>query len=181
MIDNYFKWLCELVNIQHQKDSYYLLMGELYKHEFVPVVQRDINRSEDGIQLRQMFIEETGTIFGCDKTGDCSFLEMLIALAMDINDSLISTLDNTSKVFWTMVSNLDLLMCTDDEFFTNQGRTKIKQAVKRVNTRHIGYFGEDGLFPNKYCTKDQRLVEIWYQAQEYIQTNEEDIVNIPFI
>ncbi len=79
--EEYFNWLCAKT-ISPYISNYVDLLGILYKTEFVWVVSRDKNRIEDGLELRDYFLNESGWYKDSSWFDEpCSVLEVLIAFA----------------------------------------------------------------------------------------------------
>jgi hypothetical protein len=56
----YFQWLCELIYINQEHKSYFILAKALQRKEFYALVPNDDNRAEDGKLLRDRYEEEIG-------------------------------------------------------------------------------------------------------------------------
>jgi hypothetical protein len=66
--------------------------------------------------------------------------------------------------FWELLNNLGLSGYTDAEF----NGQRVIEIIETLVTRTYQPNGLGGLFPLRYATEDQREVEIWYQAQNYL-------------
>ena len=164
--DEYFEWL---MNIIDGPGEYSCVLEKLYLTEFYSPVPKDDNRAVDGIELRYMFNDETGYI--CEKEGCCSVLEMMIGLAMRIdNDFLYEYIygDRTSEWFWDMMHNLEL--DKQDDF--NYDPDTVRYILTNLLDRNYGQNGKGSLFPCKYASKKGwKREEIWYQLNRYILEN----------
>lgn len=175
----YFRWLCDLVNVNADRTSFYILAGALHKKEFYGIIPNDVNRSEDGKKLREVFANEadtTGTegrIIIDILSGPCSMLEMLIALAQRIDYMLSddSGENRTIEFFWEMLDNLGLADMDDELYFDKGGSEKVNQILEDLLGRHYRKNGAGGLFPLRRSKTDQRTVEIWYQMCAYLEEN----------
>lgn len=170
----YFLWLRSLIT----DDEHNTLIRHLHRRPFEWIIDNDDNRAYDGIALRDMFVDQTQYNQREYPEGDCSILEMLIGVAIRINDILIET-EGEEKIacwFWEIIGNLGLIKFTDDCLFELGGLIKIDQILDRFLGRKYNRNGEGGLFPLKNPEVDQRDVEIWYQMSEYLVENysEED-------
>lgn len=173
----YFQWLCGLVGIDEPDHSYWTLARILYRRKFYWFVDNDGNRWEDGIRMREIF--EDGTNFADYSVilkDDCSVLEMLIALAIRVADTLGS--DEKGDIqwwFWQMIENLwdsDMEELEDSELFLGSYNDYLFcQKLDIWMDRRFKKSGKGGLFPLKKTKKDQRKVEIWYQMQAYLMEN----------
>lgn len=158
----YFEWLYDIVSRgRYDKDvSYRKLLSYLHSREFVYHVPRDKNRVMDGAELRRSFI-------GHDNSESCSVLEMLVALAIRCENSIMndpSKGDRTQQWFWLMVNNLGLGGMMDDLY----DEKKASSIIDRFINREYSPNGKGGLFYIKNCDKDLRDVEIWFQLCWYL-------------
>ena len=164
VVDNaYYEWLLNKIDYN---DGYDTELETLFHVTFTWNVANDDNRAKDGIILRSVFMsEEDWSTEPCENY-DCSVLEMMIALAMRIENDIMwdGETDKTSKWFWIMFRNLGL-----DETMSS---AEVYDILDRFLLRKYAYDGTGGLFPlGKNATEDQRNVEIWYQAQSYLMEN----------
>jgi hypothetical protein len=178
----YFKWLYNLVG--NQGRSYLKLCKVLHDKDYRWFVPNDDNRCEDGLSLRDLFIEEnrldeSHTEVRYFLKGTCTMFELLVALARRINlimDEVNSTDDNTSKWFWELLHNLGL-----DKFPDNSSRdtrldpvqeAEIDDILEKVLDRTYDFDGRGSLFPlKKRHPKDMAKVEIWYQMMLWLDEN----------
>lgn len=172
---DYFAWLQEYVGSPKVEDSYYLLLGRLFDTPFSWVVALDMNRALDGISLKSQF--SLDCYYGEPlrfQEYPCSVLEMLLALAIRIENNLYNGEDEhkTDVWFWEMLDNLGLVEFTDDNYHNAGGDVEVDKIIYTMMDRRYRKDGsEGGLFPLKYAKKDQRKVEIWYQMNEYLMEN----------
>jgi hypothetical protein len=82
---DYFQWLCEIVRVNNNNTSYWILLRELHSREFIWTVANDDNRAKDGCDLRDEYIHYKRYEDCRCLDGPCSVLEMLIALARRID------------------------------------------------------------------------------------------------
>ena len=170
----YFRWLCDLVDIEQEDRSYSILARDLFRKEFVALVKHDENRASDGLELREEYLREINYPKYVEIEGECSVLEMLIALArrIDFETSdpydLNNTVDRTSYWFWEMIDNLGLIEFSDDCYVEYDGSFMVDAIVDRWLDREYSWDGNGGIFPLKYTNEDQRDVEIWYQMNMYL-------------
>lgn len=165
VVDNaYYDWLLNIIN--YDDTEYDISLTTLFNIEFSWDVANDDNRAEDGIVLRSTFMSEEGwNTSPCEDLG-CSILEMMIALAIRIEDDIMWDGENnrTDKWFW--------------EMFRNLGLDKVKSVLDVYDILEVFLFreydadGKGGLFPLKNNNSvDAREIEIWYQAQLYLMEN----------
>lgn len=174
VINEYFQWLCDLVYINQKKESYWILAKTLYEREYYWSVPNDDNRGMDGKRLQEEFADEVGYLFTYDVIDrPCSVFEMLIALAIRVDDIMAEPGrgNRTAKWFWEILGNLGLDKYTDADFVDLHGTARVNHIINIVLERSYKKNGEGGLFPLKKPKKDQRKVEIWYQMCAYLLEN----------
>lgn len=171
---DYFEWLCDLVNVDQEDKSWWILLKDLHKKQFYSLIPHDENRASDGVELREEFLRDN-----CwypkyiEIEGECSVLEMLIGLARRIDFEMSdpyhdSTCDQTIYWFWEMIDNLGLITFSDDRYADCKGVCYVDEIIDRFLKRDYSWNGEGGLFPLKNSHEDQRKVEIWYQMNAYL-------------
>lgn len=168
----YFQWLCGLVNLDR---GYWILARKLHDKEFYWTVPNDDNRASDGQKLRDIFEDETlYSDYSC-LSGGCSVLEMLIGLAIRIEDILYDP-DNSEclkahDAFWEMLENLGLEDFDDMNYSRLNEDCEVDEILLNLLERTYDRSGRGGLFPLKKAREDQRRVEIWYQMSTYLLEN----------
>lgn len=169
---DYFQWLCNIVEIGTENAPYWLLAKDLHSKEFVWYIPNDDNRAMDGEELREEYLY---TNHGGKKlrvvNGPCTMLEMLIALARRIGFEVSDPDDDcdfTYKYFWELLGNLGLTMYHDDVYYELSGPEVCNSVLNILVNRDYCSNGEGGLFPLRNRVEDQRQVEIWYQMSAYI-------------
>lgn len=165
----YFEWMYSLVC--DDEPSYRELFHFLHGVDFTYTIDMDGNRFDDGINLRYRFADESGyngrMVAKYLDSRPCSVLEMLLALAIRLEEHIMSDPeqgDRTRIWFWTMLSNLELDDMIDSRFDANH----VENAIQKLLNREYGCDGKGGLFRIKHCKYDLRNVEIWYQANWYL-------------
>lgn len=170
----YFDWLCHFINtgIGSKDTSHYSnLLLYLYDRSFVYTIDMDANRAGDGLNLRYRFATEY-ELDNADlyfENEDCSILEMMIALAIRMEDSIMEDPDignRTAKWFWGMINSLGLIRSDDYSF----DYTYVKVVINRFLHRTYLANGCGGLFTVKNSQKDMRTIEIWYQMFAYLNS-----------
>lgn len=175
---DYFHWLCELVNVEQEEKSYWLLAKDLHRMPFYSLVPHDENRAMDGVTMREEYLN----FVNCPKyvsidLEECTVLEMLVALASRLNYETEGTHeeeDNTAEWFWEMIDNLGLTDFSDDNYVREDGIVKVDDILERLVQRRYAWNGKGGLFPLDSPQCDQRKAEIWYQMNAYLM--ERDVV-----
>lgn len=174
MIKNqYFEWMYKLGIGQKiiNNKTYVKLFEFLNNIDFSYILPMDDNRAMDGIDLRYRFGHDNSyenyiiTKYLDDRP--CSVLEMMIALSLRCEESIMDNPDignRISKWFWDMIINLGLSKMSDDCF----DKKYVETAVNRFMTRQYEANGKGGLFIIRNRKQDLRNVEIWYQACWYL-------------
>lgn len=169
---DYFEWMYDLMCEDRftRTISYRQLFMFLHDTEFVYFIPYDENRAVDGMTLRYHYCQ----IHDCEDleqylTGPCSVLEMMVALAVRCEESIMDDPtkgDRTSQWFWTMVTNLGLGAQSDDNF----NEWLVNDIVTRFLDRDYEPDGRGGLFTVRGWHRDMRTAEIWHQLMAYINT-----------
>lgn len=168
--DEYFEWLCELVDIKRysKHTSYRKLLMHLHNIEFTWFIPRDDNRADDGIKLRRRFALVRNDITLSDYIGGpCSVLEMMVALAIRCEETIMDDAlmgNRTGQWFWGMINNLGLGSMTDSKFKIEF----VDDVIARFLNREYEPDGRGGLFTVRHCNHDLRTVEIWCQLSWYL-------------
>lgn len=168
--DDYLEYLIWRCGIQNKR-SYGRLFYILHNLEFDYVLERDDNRAEDGMELRDYYVIPDEYIYLSDRFMNraCSVLEMLIGLAVRVDDEIIGdpAEEHPEEFFWKMIKNLGL-----DKFKGNRySENDVIYIVNRWMNRGFEKDGRGSPFPIKYDTRDQRSLEIWDQMNSYINEN----------
>ena len=168
--DDYFDWLCDVVDSKRfsKHVSYRKLLMHLHNIEFTWFIPYDDNRADDGIMLRRKYAlahhdEELSDYI----SGPCSVLEMMAALAIRCEESIMDdTLfgNRTGQWFWGMIRNLGLSPMNDSNFDAEF----VDDVIARFLNREYEPDGKGGLFTIKNCDHDLRTVEIWRQLSWYL-------------
>lgn len=171
--DRYFEWMCQLVKDETKTEvSYRKLLYRMYETDFYYIVPMDENRESDGVDLRYRFGFECGVdnrrIASELDIRPCSVLEMMIALAIRCEESIMNDPEQGNRYyiwFWLMITNLGLLPMTDDKYNEKWVDTVIDIFLDREYEPN----GSGGLFIVE-GRGDLRKVEIWYQMCWYLGT-----------
>ena len=175
MTQEYFDWMCHLVGNKKgsRGRSWQMLLGCLNEHNFVPMLDMDQNRADDGTDLRYRFAYEKGytrsAIAAYLDDGPCSVLEVMVALALRCEEHIMGDPamgDRTGLWFWEMVHSMGLSSMDDDRFDPDRAI----DIITRFNQRTYQPNGKGGLFTVNQCPDDLRELEIWYQMMRYLNT-----------
>lgn len=166
--EKYEDWLLDRVGFV---DTRYLdLMACLHRIPFKDNFGMDKNRKGDALELRRNFLEEERmNQYSLDYYEDCYVLEVLVALAIRVDDEYIGNPEKPrpDRFLWEMITNLGLEKCSNSRFKENE----IFDITVRWMCRNFRKNGEGSIFPIKKPTRDQRKIEIWDQLMEYLREN----------
>lgn len=171
--NEYFDWMYDLVCYRKYcgRLSYRKLLAYLNNRDFIYILNMDGNRAEDGIDLRYRFAYEHNYDYPMVATylddRPCSVLEMMVALAIRCEDSIMADSDignRTSLWFWNMIKSLGLDHMSD----TNFDKDAADEIIDRFLDREYEPNGKGGLFTINHCRYDLRSVDIWYQMMFYL-------------
>lgn len=175
--EQYYDWLHKIVcgEWEPRNLSFHRLLMYLHNRTYIPACEMDQCRAEDGVNLRYRFASE------CDIPYDkidaefhgvpCSMLEMMVALAVRIEEHIMDDSSAGNRVgqwFWNMVVSLGLAAMDDGRFHEDRA----DYILDRFECRDYEYNGAGGLFTVNRPTEDMRRLDIWYQLMHYLQENE---------
>lgn len=166
----YFNWLvAKVMRLENPTPSltFWKLLEQLHKTEFVWLVPNDDNRVQDGLDLRPEYLREAHLDEDLLFNGlGCSVLEMLIAFARRIE---FDTDEPLSDWFWIFIEHLGLSQYNDAAF----DELIVTDILTVFIWRTYGPDGVGGMFPIRHPKHDQRKVEIWYQFCEWAAEQQE--------
>lgn len=169
--DDYFQyliWRCGLQRMTKLTNVFAIL----HNIPFTYVLERDDNREEDGIDLREDYTPPNGydmKIIMDFYAKRCSVFEMLIGLAIRVDDEFIGdpAEEHPEDFFIEMLENLGLT-----KFVGKRYREKdVINIVQRWLDRRFDKDGRGSPFPVHHDHRDQRKIEIWDQMNAYISEN----------
>lgn len=171
----YYDWMYGLV-CDDRGLSFHKLMAYLQGIEFVPMMERDENRVQHGIDFRYRFGYENGysrndiRIYLDSELGPCRLLEMMVSLSFSIEEHIMGDPDygnRTGQWFWNMIVSLGLGSMDDSNFNADY----VDDVIFRFMNRDYQPNGRGGLFTLEHPSRDLRFVEIWSQAMWYLDEN----------
>lgn len=172
------KYYCRWLITDYVFFDYYNIYSDLFFRllttEFEILIDLDENRLNDGMRIRNTFFEEYMDADILDEVYNlpCSVLEVLIALSWRLDHEYIGdhmTIDTFEErkeyeLFFEMVENLGL-----DQFPNKYyDEREIDRILKKWLLRKFKKNGEGSIFPISYPVNNQKEIEIWAQAMEYI-------------
>lgn len=176
----YFEWLYQLVcddRYGGDKASYRRLLSYLFTQEYIPNPRmiHDDARAANGIDLRYEFGYlkhiDSRTIASLLDVTPCSMLEMIVALAFDI-EAIAADAEVGNRVgqwVWEMLKNLGLAGMNDRYFNEPLTRRILKEFMNNDYAKN----GDGGLFILRTLSpnEDIRTKDIWWQACHYMNEN----------
>lgn len=166
--EEYERWLETIVasRSKHNGDG---IPFFLFHNEFTFRMSRDRNRAEDGVALRRKYLNapRNPELPGW-QTEPCTVLEMLIALAIRVDNEYIGDPNrpNPGAFFWEMVENLRLI-----PILSAYGMRENRKKLRKWLDRGFEYNGFGSIFPLHQPRNDQREIEIWDQMNAYLFEN----------
>lgn len=164
----YFDWMMTKIRASA---NYKELIDYLYRTPFEATMFEDNNRVAAGLDLVYQFAYENNIDYTeidsyFSNLRECSILEMMIALAMKMENQFLGGLsseDQTWKWFWQMIKNLGLDIY-DNRHFDGY---EIDCILATFIDRKYSSDGQGGLFHIRNCKYDLRQVEIYNQMCWY--------------
>lgn len=170
VLDDYFDWLYfKIMSGQHNSNgSFRKLIALLHTIPFRYSVAYDENRAADGVNLRWYYVNDGGYDDILEWKSKCSVLEMLIALSINMENTIGEPGDDYSVAhwFWMMLDNLDLGDMSDNVY----DKTYVYGRVSMFMDRTYEPDGYGNIFYMPGIRDDLRDVEIWYQMCWYIDS-----------
>ena len=120
--EQYYDWLYKIVcgEWEPRNLSFHRLLMYLFNRDYIPACEMDVCRATDGINLRYRFASENnipyGKIDAVFQGVPCSMLEMMVALAIRIEEHIMEDRSMGNRVgqwFWSMVVSLGLAAMDD--------------------------------------------------------------------
>lgn len=167
ILNDYFDWLYFMVVPNPNRDHFRKLLTMLHTMEFKYFVDYDENRASDGINMRWYYVCDGGNDEILRWKEPCTVLEMIIALAMQM-DSIMGDRDRDVVYwFWMMIENLNLDWMTDDQY----DKAIVYGRVSIFLDRTYEPDGEGNIIYIPDYPRDLRKLEIWNQMCLYLDNN----------
>lgn len=170
----YLEWLKSFVmQGKYGRHKYNDFLNLLHEIDFIYCIPMDENREIDGMNLRGRFLyehnyKEENMIY---LEHPCSVLEMMVALTLRCEEELAwdpyEYGDRTGQWFWKMVSNIGLSGRIDDANFDS---AFVRNKISKCLERNYQANGRGGFFIVQKAPQDMRDVDIWTQANWYLDT-----------
>ena len=183
---DYFYFLCNIVDLGGDYETLCeVLHGINFRYDEDNVMM-DENRIWDGKAMRAIFCEAIYPVKAeyrrkamkqldnCFDKDYCSVLEVLVGLSWRIERDIIGDPekgDRTSLWIRCMFENLDLLDFTNDNLKTSSEKSEVVDIIDVFLDREYDRYGNGGLFPLHYPSRNMRNVELWNQMIEWLDEN----------
>jgi hypothetical protein len=170
--EQYYDWLYKIVcgEWEPRNLSFHRLLMYLFNRDYIPACEMDVCRATDGINLRYRFASENnipyGKIDAVFQGVPCSMLEMMVALAIRIEEHIMG--NRVGQWFWSMVVSLGLAAMDDTRF----SEERAEPILARFMDRDYQPNGAGGLFTITRTSIDMRTIDIWYQLMSWLNENE---------
>ena len=152
----YFEWLCELVCADNE---YIELLKRLDSYDYIWYLILDENRAKGGLLLRERYAKETG-VYSLDvRSGSCTLLEMIIALAELMSDQIDGS--EPSECFWMIIDNMNLRNAS-----IHKADTIIENFLSNNYSNSNG-----GLFQLNRYYGDIRALDLYSQMNAWLEEN----------
>ena len=175
--EQYYDWLYKIVcgEWEPRNLSFHRLLMYLFNRDYIPACEMDICRATDGTSLRYRFASENGIPYERINMAfqgvPCSMLEMMVALAIRIEEHIMEDRSMGNRVgqwFWSMVVSLGLAAMDDTRF----SEERAEPILARFMDRDYQPNGAGGLFTITRTSIDMRTIDIWYQLMNWLNENE---------
>jgi hypothetical protein len=173
LLNSYYNWISSLaISDELTRRKYSMLLQNLYDTPFTYILDLDKNRAIDGVELRyrfgSLFSYNVSEINSMSSDRQCSVLEMMVALALRIEEQIMKNQideNNTSTWFIEMLKNLKLLDMMNDQFDSSY----FERCINTFMDRDYSPNGYGGLFTVESPRQDMRNTEIWYQCMWHLE------------
>lgn len=173
--NEYLDWLEKKIERRGHDRECSEFLSDLHDVRFVSILPMDDNRALDGLALREEYIEEAGMDEhrAASDEGECSVLEMLIALASRMDFALYEPDIGTrfTSWFWVFIRNLRLATYDCDDRDKERKHHFNKLLINKFLRRRYLPNGLGGIFPLIHPKENQTEVEVWYQMMAYLDEN----------
>ena len=173
----YLEWLYDITynSKNNLRKTYKKLFECLYDTEYRYSIFMDKNRAANGKELRTRHCYEMKSYINASNeekeaflSAPCSVLEMMVALAVKIEEQIMSDDDygnRTGKWFYRMLENLEIIDFDDKHF----KELYVDAIVNNFLDGNIFRNGKGGIFRTTNPNVDMRNMELWYQMNEELE------------
>lgn len=174
-MDGYFNYLLSIID-NGMVEDYTIMLDILYRIDFRWSIHNDDNRAIDGFDIRYNYQEDLG-VDGKELEEllliPCTVIEVICGLAIRMDEIMRDPYErHINRWFWELLGNLGLTNFTNEAFekgvWSQEDVTKI---VDIFMDRTYDELGRGGLFPRKFCGKNQKVTELFAQMNGYLNEN----------
>ena len=155
----YYEWLISHIAIPNGK-SYLGLFEVMHNTEFHWTVTNDDNRIQDGLDLRDEFLNGRKKTLNLE---GATLLEILVSLSRHV---AFTAGGSSRKWAWRLLKNLRLHKQSDP--LSEADLARINDVLDALVWRTYQADGRGGFFPLNHPEEDQTKVEICYQMNKYV-------------
>lgn len=160
---DYFDWLRKMVNLDEPAND--IMAYTLYNTAFGSVIDGDENRAEDGIELRDKYVDETHNYDLQVSHMECNMLEFIIALAARLDYVTYNHKLGVQIAKWAHVylDNLRVLY--------NQDADNISYRIVVLLSGSYDDYGNNGIFSFSKPIKNLSAKPYWDQMNLFVSEN----------
>lgn len=151
----------------------------LYEIPFTWIIDNDVNRAWSGVSLRRLYCIDNGIseYLHIDQVletilGDCTLLEMLVALAKDCEDQITFNVEYGDRTgFWFWLHFIRNLFAGEMEYIHNEVASINREYIENVIDSFLNReYTPDGRHNIIYIPGENDIIdiEIWWQLNRYI-------------
>lgn len=166
----YYEWLTSRVfRFTNDINEYSKLLYTLHQIEYKCCLEKDLNRYEDGLELKKTFCWGVGISSSyANYLGDqCSVLEMMVALAVRCETTIMSDPSYGDRTWFWFMSMLES-MGLDSQKDISFDEDYVVNCVSTMLNRTYDEYGNGALFKVNYPVYDMRKAEVWTQMNWYL-------------
>lgn len=178
IITEYMNYLMDRAGLEKDgEDGYSNICRKLMDTEFIPMLARDENRTDECRALRGDYeaatdIQWVGEILDGILGENGRMLELMIVMAEKMRFEMSDSEHEASTRKWIteIMDNCGMGRYARNEDYQEDA---VEDILEAVIFRKIGWDGEGGLFPVFLSQRDQRRTELIAQMNDYIEENYE--------
>lgn len=167
----YYNWLTtELISVD---PSFINVVEILFSRDYVPIMNMDESRKQDGKHLRDQFMAKyegrSAIILGSSPWDDeCSMLEMMIGLSVRMKQEFFFEDDDIFDVNTILFENMLMSLCIKPSSTSEE----VNEIIDIFLMRQYDATGRGSLFDltNKTSDIDWRIPPIWNQMLAWVST-----------
>lgn len=182
----YKEWLIDQLNGDRGAGGYSELYGIMHGIPFLPIMEMDWNRNDEGLNLAKEWaetepVENETDVDICTamdevhQNGFCTMLELIVVMSRRIQFELMDSEYDKDISEWAneLIWNIGLGDYRNVRVLHDYDAAEnaVAEVVGSVIFRQYGWDGEGGFFPLESPTRDQRYEQLITQMNDYIAEN----------